>query len=229
MTIQPSDGTDLRILLEDGARKLGIDIDDREVNLFLTYLQELTEWNQKINLTAIRDEKGIVVRHFLDSLALYRFLGNTRSLLDIGAGAGFPGIPLKIVRPLLDLVLLESVGKKIVFLRHIIRALGLNDVKTLHGRAEDHSIVEQYRGAFDIVVSRAFARLNDFLSVAVPYTKESGLIIAVKGPRGDDELKEATAAAIHHLSLERVEEITVPFSGMASHCFLFRKGGAGHE
>jgi 16S rRNA (guanine527-N7)-methyltransferase len=228
MTIQSSDSADLRDMLESGARQLGIDFGDRESDLFFTYLKELIEWNQKINLTAIRDAKGIVTRHFLDSLAVNGFLHGARSLLDIGSGAGFPGIPLKIVRPSLNVVLLDGVGKKVAFMRNVIRSLGLKGIKAVHGRVEDCSVTAQHSEAFDVVVSRAFARLSDFLTVADPYTKEGGLIIAVKGPRGGDELEEGTAAP-HHLRLEKVEEITVPFSGVASHYFLFRKDSAGHE
>ena len=228
MTIQSSDSADLRDMLENGARKLGIDFGDRESDLFFTYLRELIEWNRKINLTAIRDAKGIVTRHFLDSLAVNGFLHGARSLLDIGSGAGFPGIPLKIVRPSLNVVLLDGVGKKVAFMRNVVRSLGLKGIKAVHGRAEDCSVIAQRREAFDVVVSRAFARLSDFLTVADPYTKEGGLIIAVKGPKGGDELEEGTAAP-HHLRLEKVEEITVPFSEVASHFFLFRKDSTGHE
>jgi 16S rRNA (guanine527-N7)-methyltransferase len=228
MTIQSSESADLRDMLENGARKLGIDFGDRESDLFFTYLKELVEWNRKINLTAIRDAKGIVTRHFLDSLAVNGFLHGARSLLDIGSGAGFPGIPLKIVRPSLNVVLLDGVGKKVAFMRNVVRSLGLKGIKAVHGRVEDCSVITQYRGAFDVVVSRAFARLSDFLTVAAPYTKEGGLIIAVKGPKGGDELEEGTAHP-HILRLEKVEEITVPFSEVVSHYFLFRKDGAGHD
>ncbi len=227
MIILSSDSADLRDMLENGARQLGIDFGDRESDLFFTYLRELVEWNRKINLTAIRDAKGIVTRHFLDSLAVNGFLHGARSLLDIGSGAGFPGIPLKIVCPSLNVVLLDGVGKKVAFMRNVVRSLGLKGIKAVHGRAEDHSVIGQHREAFDVVVSRAFARLSDFLTVAAPYINKGGLIIAVKGPKGGDELEEGTAAP-HHLRLEKVEEITVPFSGVASHYFLFRKGGADH-
>jgi 16S rRNA (guanine527-N7)-methyltransferase len=215
-------------MLESGARQLGIDFGDRESNLFFTYLKELVEWNRKINLTAIRDAKGIVTRHFLDSLAVDGFLHDARSLLDIGSGAGFPGIPLKIVRPSLDVVLLDGVGKKVAFMKNVVRVLSLKGIKAVHGRVEDPSVIAEYREAFDVVVSRAFARLSDFLTVADPYTKEGGLIIAVKGPRGDDELEEGTAPS-HNLRLEKAEEVTIPFSRVVSHYFIFRKDGAGHE
>ena len=228
MTIQSSDSADLRDMLENGARKLGIDFGDREGDLFFIYLKELIEWNRKINLTAIRDARGIITRHFLDSLAVHSFLGSARSLLDIGSGAGFPGIPLKIVRPSLDVVLLDGVGKKVAFMRNVVRSLGLKGIKAVHGRVEDPSVIAEYRGVFDVVVSRAFARLSDFLTVAAPYTKEGGLIIAVKGPRGGDEMEKGTVAP-HHLRLERVEEVMVPSSGVMSHYFIFRKDGADHE
>ncbi|MCP3678147.1 MAG: 16S rRNA (guanine(527)-N(7))-methyltransferase RsmG, partial [Deltaproteobacteria bacterium] len=151
MIIQSSDSADLRDMLENGARQLGIDFGGRESDLFFTYLKELTEWSRKMNLTAIRDDRGIVTRHFLDSLAVHRFLGGALSLFDIGSGAGFPGIPLKIVRPSLDVVLLDGVGKKVAFMRNVVRSLGLKGIKAVHGRAEDHSVIGQHREAFDVV------------------------------------------------------------------------------
>ncbi|MFQ5329825.1 MAG: 16S rRNA (guanine(527)-N(7))-methyltransferase RsmG [Thermodesulfobacteriota bacterium] len=226
MTIQSSeDSADLRDMLASGARQLGIDLGGQECDCFITCLKELVEWNRKINLTAIGDGKDIVTRHFLDSLAVNMFLDGTASLLDIGSGAGFPGIPLKIVRPALDVVLLDGVGKKVAFMRHIIRTLGLKGIEAVHGRVEDSAVIAQYRGGFDVVVSRAFARLSDFLTLASPYTREGGLIIAVKGPKGDDEL-EGGKAAPRNLRLEKMEEVTIPFTGVASHYFIFRKEGA---
>jgi len=227
MTTRSSDSAALRDILESGAWELGLDLGDQEVEFFLAYLAELVEWNRKINLTAIRDEEGIIVRHFLDSIAVHTCLGSAETLLDIGAGAGFPGIPLKIVRPSLDVVLLDSVGKKVAFMRNVVRVLGLKGIKAVHGRVEAPDLIAQYRGGFDVVLSRAFAHLNDFLTVAAPYTRDGGRIIAVKGPRGGEELKEG-AAPPHDFTLERVEEVAAPFSGVVSHYFIFRKESIGH-
>ena len=120
-----------RNLLVEGVKAFGIDLDEKKVGAFDLYLRELLKWNQKINLTAIRSEKGIVVKHFLDSLSAYPYLSKPSSLLDIGSGAGFPGIPLKMVEPFLEVTLIDSVRKKVDFQKHIIRTLGLKGIFSL--------------------------------------------------------------------------------------------------
>jgi 16S rRNA (guanine527-N7)-methyltransferase len=214
---------DLRGILKEGGRELGVAVGDDEIGLFLRYLQELKEWNRKINLTAIRDEKEIVVRHFLDSLSVVRSLGDGKSLLDIGSGAGFPGIPLKIARPDLKVVLMDSVGKKAHFMRNVIRVLGLNGIEAIHGRAEDQSLIERFLGSFDIVTSRAFSKLGRFIEVSLPYLREDGIVIAIKGPKGVGELKEANE--FRNIGLLKVEEIILPFSEVKVQHLVFKKTG----
>ena len=121
--------TENKDLLVEGAKTFGIHLDGKAIEFFELYLKELLKWNQKINLTAIRSEKGIVLKHFLDSLSVYPYIPKTCSLLDIGSGAGFPGIPLKITQPNLEMTLIDSVRKKVDFQRHIIRMLGLKGTK----------------------------------------------------------------------------------------------------
>lgn len=206
---------EIKELLELGAKELGVSIEEKEAALFLKYLEELKEWNKKINLTAIKDDKDIIIRHFLDSLILAPFLKSCKTLLDIGSGAGFPGIPIKIVMPELKIALLDSNNKKVSFVNHIIRTLGLKDIETVHARAEDEKIINKL-GHFDAVASRAFAELKEFLKIAKPHAKENGLILAMKGPKGAMELEE-----IEGFNLVEQRDINLPFSDIMTSVFVF--------
>lgn len=211
------DRQEIKNLLELGAKELGVSIEEREIALFLKYLEELKEWNKKINLTAIKNDKDIVVKHFLDSLILAPFLKSCKTLLDIGSGAGFPGIPIKIIMPELKVTLLDSNNKKVSFMNHIIRTLGLKDIEAVHARAEDEKIIKKL-GMFDAVASRAFAELKEFLKTAKPYAQENGLILAMKGPKGIEELKE-----IEGFILVEQRDIKLPFSDIITSIFVFKK------
>src|SRR4030042_3167940 len=129
--------TENKDLLVEGAKIFGIYLGGKTIEAFELYLKELLKWNQKINLTAIRAGKGIVLKHFLDSLSVYPYLPEHSFILDIGSGAGFPGIPLKIIQPSFEITLIDSVRKTVDFQRHIIRMLGLKGTEAIHGRAED--------------------------------------------------------------------------------------------
>src|SRR6266446_702345 len=154
-----------------GVRQLGLD-DARlatVVEQFLRYRQELLDWNTRINLTAITDPEEVLLKHFLDSLSLLIVYDRPGTrLLDIGAGAGFPGLPLKIVRPAWQVVLLEATAKKVTFLQHMIETLQLEDIIAVHGRAEEFPHKQEYRGAFDLVTARAVASLPTLIKCAAP-------------------------------------------------------------
>src|SRR5438132_2102852 len=154
-----------------GVRQLGLD-DARlatVVEQFLRYRQELLDWNTRINLTAITDPEEVLIKHFLDSLSLLSVYDKPRArLLDIGSGAGFPGLPLKIVRPQWEVVLLEATGKKVTFLQHMIETLQLEGVEAVHGRAEELAHNEAFRASFDVVTARAVASLPTLLEYAAP-------------------------------------------------------------
>lgn len=208
----------LKEMLKEGANTLGLELKSSQIEHFLAYLRELKLWNQRINLTSITGDEDIVVRHFLDSLTLCRLIKGTGlktlTVLDIGSGAGFPGIPLKIAIPTLEVVLMDSTEKKVHFMRHIIRNLGLNTaagkIEALVARAEDPTVVERFRAQFDIVTSRAFSRLRDLVDVSLPYAAPGGLIVAIKGPSSIEELKELEG--MRGISRPEVEEITLPFA-----------------
>jgi 16S rRNA (guanine527-N7)-methyltransferase len=212
-----------RTILIEGARVFGINIDERTMEAFDLYFKELLKWNQKINLTAVRTEKGIIVKHFLDSLSVFPSLSDLSFLFDIGSGAGFPGIPLKIVRPSLDMTLIDSVRKKVDFQRHIIRMLGLGGIEAIHGRVQDKEILKNLGGRFDIVISRAFADLRTFLILSFPFLKEGGRAIAMKGEAGNDEIRLFAEAEGARFRLPEVIPLTLPSSSFKRTILVFKK------
>ena len=174
-------------------------VSEQQLQLFLRYRQELIEWNSRFNLTAITDPDEILYKHFLDSASLLAVYDKRQAkVLDIGAGAGFPGLPLKILRPQWRVVLLEATGKKVTFLRHMIETLGLREIEAVQGRAEELAHQQEFRTSFDLVTARAVASLPILLEYAAPYCRVGGQIILPK--KGDviAELAQGKLAA-HHL------------------------------
>jgi 16S rRNA (guanine527-N7)-methyltransferase len=208
---------ELKKTLNEGARALGVGLGVGQIGLFLIYLEELKRWNRKINLTKITTDSGIITRHFLDSLTICRHLKGAKRLLDIGSGAGFPGLPVKIAMPEVEITLMDSVEKKVYFLRHIIRRLNLKGVEAIKARAEDRDIGERLKDSFDFVVSRAVSGLEDFLRLAMPYLSRGGRVIAMKGPKVRDELE-----AIKNYK-PSVHEVEIPFSGRKTLLVICRK------
>ena len=212
-------------ILMAGGKELGLAIGDKELSSFLSYLKELKEWNKKINLTSITDDKDIIIRHFLDSLTLVSFLSGKETLLDIGSGAGFPGIPLNIVIPDLKITLMDSVNKKVIFMRHIIRTIGLKNIEAVQARAEDKETITKFAACFDVVTSRAFAGLGSFLDIALPYAKKGGALISVKGPKWMEELKGLKG--LKDIEAAQIKEIRLPFSDVTTTILIFKKDGIG--
>ncbi len=176
-------------LLNNGLKELGIPCSDDQINSFMTYLSELKKWNRAYNLTGLKTDEDIVIKHFLDSLIYLRAIPEGKlKLADAGTGAGFPGIPLKIVRPEMEVTLIESSRKKTAFLRHVIRLLKLKGIEVLDQRLE--RLGKGYEKSFDVMASRAAFSISDFLSMACPYLKAGGLLVLNKGPRVSEELKE---------------------------------------
>ena len=183
------------LLRETALSKLGIQLSDIQIEQFSTYADLLIDWNEKVNLTSITDPQEIVIKHFLDSLTIGEFIqGQGHRLADIGTGAGFPGVPLKILNPEIDLYLVDSLAKRLDFLKVVIGSLGLGGVTTVHSRAEDFGRDLQYRDRFDRVTSRAVARLPILLEYAIPLLKKGGLFLAAKGTLVDSEILESTKA-----------------------------------
>lgn len=165
---------------------MGVSLSPREISLLETYAAELKKWNGKVNLTAITKDNEIAIKHFIDSLSLAAFITADDRLLDIGSGAGLPVIPLKIVRPEIPMTSVDAVAKKIHFQRHIIRTLSLQNIEAMHARIED--LHETHRHAFTVITSRAFTRLDRFVSLAAPLLADGGVLIAMKGEQADTEI-----------------------------------------
>ncbi len=175
---------------------LGLTLTARQLAAFERYEQELLEWNERFNLTAIRDSEGIRIKHFLDSLSCLLVLKepSPTRLIDIGTGAGFPGIPLKIVLPNLKLTLVESVGKKADFCRHVVQVLGLDTVEVLQARAEDLGVDRSHRERYDWVLARAVAAMPTLTEYLLPLARVGGAILAQKGESGPAEVHSADRA-----------------------------------
>jgi len=168
-------------LIVSGADVMGIDVQPEHTRQFAVHARELETWNRKINLTAITDPVAVAVKHFLDALAPAPLIPPGAFLLDIGSGAGFPGIPLKVLIPSLSVMLIDASRKKVNFQRHVIRTLGLKDIEARHIRAEDMGRMADFVHGFDVIVSRALTALDTFVSMATPLLKKGGLLIALKG------------------------------------------------
>ncbi len=178
---------------------------------FARYAAELVAWNSHTNLTAITDAEGITVRHFLDSLACAQVWNEPDSLIDIGTGAGFPGLPLKILRPAMHLTLVESIEKKAAFLRHVVQVLGLNGVTVVVARAEQVGQDEQHREAYDMATARAVADMRVLAEYCLPLCRLGGIFVAPKGGNSEQELQQAEPA-IRRLGggPMRVESVNLP-------------------
>ena len=196
-------------ILQDDAREVGVLLDQKKIQMFLIYLRELKEWNQKINLTSHEEDAAIIKNHFIDSLAIIPHLPSPVSLLDLGSGAGFPGVPLKIARPALQVTLLEAMRKKANFLRHLIRTLKLSQISTIEGRAE--AIADHKHPLFDVVTSRGLARLKTFILLGAPLVKKGGYLLAMKGAKAEEELLESEKTLRRlSLALYRKERLQIP-------------------
>jgi len=183
-------------LLCAGAKKIGVELETRQIEQFEIYCAMLIEWNEKFNLTAIVDPQEIAVKHFIDSLTILNFhdISSGAKVVDVGTGAGFPGIPLKIARPDISLVLLDSLRKRTQFLQAAVEQLSLEAVTVIHGRAEEIGHDEKYRAVFDIAVSRAVAPLATLSEYCIPFVRLGGYFIAMKGPDISGELADAQKA-----------------------------------
>jgi 16S rRNA (guanine527-N7)-methyltransferase len=208
--------------LKEGALKLGIDLNLRQLEQFSFYYNELIEWNKKVNLTSITDPQDAQIKHFLDSLSLYPALKQPIdgcSFIDIGSGGGFPGLPLKISLPIIKMVLVEATNKKAAFLRHVIQQLGLENVEVLCQRAETAAHDAQYRQRFDYVLCRAVASLATLAELALPFCTTGGRFIALK--KGDIAAEiEKAAKAINTMGGGQPEIMKVELEELPNERYL---------
>lgn len=192
-------------LIKSGSKAVGVQLNPQMIEMLLIYFNELKGWNQKFNLTSLRNDRAIILDHFIDSLSVVPHLSPTGNLLDIGSGAGFPGLPIKIARPELAVTLIEAKRKKINFLKQVILLLNLSHITIVHGRIEK-VVSENQCCFFDMVIARAFAKLETVLKLAHPLLRTGGQLIAMKGREGDKELKTARAL-ISSLSMNVVKKV----------------------
>lgn len=205
--------------LPQGCQQLGLDLSVRQLALFEDYLNLLERWNRAYNLTAIRDRDQMVTRHFLDSLAVAPFLDGQR-LLDVGTGAGFPGVPLAIAEPEREFVLLDSNGKKTRFLRHLVAELSLANVHIIQQRAE--VLVDQ--SGFDMILSRAFAALSDMVAATIHLLSSDGRWLAMKGIRPLEEISALPAS----IELQMVESLEIPGLNADRHIVIMHRSSPQH-
>jgi len=207
-------------ILSNGATELGVELSDAQINSCLLYLSELKKWNQKINLTAIREDGDIVIKHFLDSFSFIKGFTPVEGLklLDMGSGAGFPALPLKIAIPGISVTMVESVKKKAAFLRHIIRTLRLTGVEVSDKRTEE--LPDSFHSMFDVVTARAFANMETALAAGKPFLKSGGVVVLGRGPEEKISEQELSKAGF---VLERRIELTLPHSDYKRAIWVFRK------
>jgi len=211
--------------IKDILSNINISISDKQIEQFETYYNMLIEKNKVMNLTAITEKDGVIVKHFVDSVAVIPYLKqigniNLSNIIDIGTGAGFPGIPLKIMIPDINITLLDSLNKRIKFLDEVVSELGLTDVNTIHGRAEDFANDEFYREKYDLCVSRAVANLSTLSEYCIPFVKKDGMFISYKAGDSEEEINNSKKA-IKTLGgkIVKVEDFKLPNSD--SRVFVF--------
>ena len=215
-----------RQILKEGLEKFNIDATDRVLDDFSIYREILVDWNQKMNLTGIEEEKEVFIKHFLDSVSAVTkgYINEKSSIIDVGTGAGFPGLPLKICYRDIELTLLDSLNKRINFLQEVSNSIQLENIKFIHGRAEDFGKSEEYREQYDIATARAVAGLPILMELCVPFVKVGGYFICLKGPNANLELEESKKA-MDVLGVEFIEKIDIdlPEIDLEHNILVFKK------
>ncbi|MEE8448737.1 MAG: 16S rRNA (guanine(527)-N(7))-methyltransferase RsmG, partial [Thermodesulfobacteriota bacterium] len=199
-------------LLSQGASILGVELSQRQVQLFSLFYRELQRWSKAMNLTALKRERDVIIKHFLDSLTPLDLIPGSGPAADVGTGAGFPAIPLKIVQPELDLTLIERSSKKCIFLEHIIRTLKLNKVRVECADVRKLESRQGYQASFHIILSRATYSLAELAQACRPLLAAEGVILAMKGPGLAKELEELQRLDLD-LQVQRVHKLNLPFTG----------------
>ena len=202
-------------LMKEAANEVGLELTEVQYEQFIKYMRLLQEWNEKINLTAITEDEEVIKKHFIDCIKAFKSdaIKNARNIIDVGTGAGFPGIPLSIMNPTLKITLVDSLNKRLVFLQEVINQLGLKNVELVHARAEDFGQNKKYREKFDVATSRAVANLSTLSEYLIPLVKVGGKCICMKAANATEEIDQAKKAiSVLCGAISKVDEFCLPQS-----------------
>jgi len=214
----------MKNILDEGVKKLGITLPEGCCDSLILYSELLKEWNEKINLTAITDDEGIATKHFLDSLTAIKTGYVKGKVIDVGTGAGFPGIVLKMAEPQISLTLLDSLNKRINFLKEVCEKTKLDGVEFIHARAEDGGHMQKLRKSFDTVTARAVANMTVLCELCLPFLKVGGYFLALKGPMANEELNDAKRTiSVLGGDVEGIFECEIPFTELSHKIIIIKK------
>lgn len=203
---------------------LGVRFSVEQIEQFYKYMNLLIEWNEKMNLTAITEPKEIILKHFIDSITILKYIDDNSKLVDVGTGAGFPGVPLSIMNPTLKITLVDSLNKRLIFLQEVVKELNLKNIEIVHARAEEFGQNKNYREKFDIDTSRAVANLATLSEYLVPLVKIGGKIISMKASNAKEEINDAQKAIeVLGGKIEKIEEFDLPESDIGRTIIIIDK------
>lgn len=210
--------------IEINIEELGINLSEKQKEDFYTYMNLLICWNEKVNLTAITEPKDVIIKHFVDSLTIFKALEPGKKIIDVGTGAGFPGIPIKIYDEMAKVTLLDSLNKRIIYLNDVIQKLEIKNIESIHGRVEEIANKKEYRQQYDVATSRAVAALNVLVEYLLPLVKVGGKCICMKGPEIQDELTNAeNAIKLLGGKIEKVINFKLPNTDFERNLIIIKK------
>lgn len=210
--------------MQEKSKNLEINFSVEQLEQFFEYMNLLIEWNEKMNLTAIIDPEEIILKHFIDSITILKSIKNESKVVDVGTGAGFPGIPLSIMNPTLKITLVDSLNKRLIFLKEVVDRLKLNNIEIIHSRAEELGQNKKYREKFDIATSRAVANLSTLSEYLIPLVRIDGKVISMKAGSAQEEIDEAkNAIKILGGKIEKIEEFDLPQSDIRRTIITIKK------